>query len=141
MVPVNQPHSTTLPSAATATLTPATWTKLVLFTNNGESLNATVDHTSDDITALKSGIYEVKFNVAFHAGAAADINFAPHKDGALLQMRSTTTVGATSELHTVAGSGIVDFDADNQVLDLRVKSDTSTTVTVTDMNLSLIRRN
>jgi len=126
-------------SAATATLVAATWTKLTLFTANGESLNTTPDHTADTITVANAGKYLVAFNVTFQASAAAVVDFAPHWNAALTHVRASATVSATSILYTVGGSGIVDVTSGSTDFDLRVRADGAVTVTPTDMNL-IVRR-
>jgi len=125
-------------ATGTGALTPSTWTLLTLFAANGEAVNTTPDHTADDIDATNAGIYQILFSATFTTDGTAQVDFAPFVNASQTQIIGSVDC-VTTTVYNVAGSGFYDISTAGWDVDLRVRADAAVDVTVTDMNLSILR--
>jgi hypothetical protein len=131
---------------ATATTISAanTWYQVTVFDTNGQSNNATPDHTNDHITVATGadGKYLVTVSISFTGASSSDvIEFQVYKNNGATghsNLHCERKISAGGDIGSVGISGIIDLTAADTV-ELWVQNLTSTgNVTVKDATLSLV---
>lgn len=100
-----------------------TWYQLTAFANNGQSNNATPDHTNDHITINKAGKYLVSCHLCIKSPASNSYVFSIFKNNGTVQFANCqghrqTTVAAKPG--SVSVNGIIDL-AVNDTVEVWVK--------------------
>jgi hypothetical protein len=119
--------------------------QITAFAANGQSNNATPDHTNDHITIDKAGKYLVTISgsIASVAGAAALFGFGLWINNGATQYTNVHThrnlSGGGGDAGSISMSGICDFAA-NDTVELWVYNETNTqNIVVDDMTLSVVQ--
>jgi len=123
-------------NAGAATQSPviSTWTKLTQFTANGQSKNTTPAHGTDQIVADAGGLWEVRLDASFVAGAAALVELAVYLNGSPTTIFGQANNDGTNIQHVSAG-GLVPSVVAAQAFDARVRLDATTTIGLTEARL------
>ena len=120
-----------------------TFVQVAIFDTDGESLNTTPDHTSDDITIIIPGVYAIICTLDAQSNQSHDYHFGVFKDDTPIENISIsrqTTVA--NKIGAVAMSGFARLDAEDAI-NLRVErrdgGAPSQTITIEHVTLSLNR--
>ncbi len=119
--------------------------QITAFSANGESNNATPDHTNDHITITKAGKYLVTINISFSQTTAVAIEYDFHLyknngDTEFGEVGAHRNGGASNSVGNCGCTGIVDF-AVNDTVELWVErldgGGVSRTITIQQCSLTL----
>lgn len=120
--------------------------QVTTFDTNGESNNATPDHTNDHITVTKAGIYLC--NVSLHvksvgAGGADTIGYSVYKNNGATEFADLhgqrDLSGGGGDEGSISLSGIIDL-AVNDTIEVWIwNNDSTDDIVVDDINLSLVQ--
>ena len=120
-----------------------TFVQVAIFDTNGESLNTTPDHTSDDITIIIPGVYAIICTLDAQSNQSHDYHFGVFKDDTPIENISIsrqTTVA--NKIGAAAMSGFARLDAEDAI-NLRVErrdgGAPSQTITIEHVTLNLNR--
>jgi hypothetical protein len=94
--------------------------QITAFSVDGESNNATPDHTNDHITIVKSGMYLATLNVSFSQTTAVSIEYDFHikKNNGATDFPATSAhrnSGGASAVGNASATGIIDLTAGDTV--------------------------
>lgn len=103
---------------------------------SGPSNNMIVSHTSDSVTILVPGVYEVTFDACAYANLAGDVEFHLRKNGSEQPMFGTIVRNA--KVFTAAGFCHIASFVEGDVLEIYVKGP-NTTLKVQDAHLVVKR--
>lgn len=97
-----------------------TYYQITAFSANGESNNATPDHTNDHITVLYDGVYLVSLSVSFSQTTAVSIEYDFHvrKNNGAIDFPNTSMhrdTGGSQVVGVAATSGIIQLSANDTV--------------------------
>lgn len=105
--------------------------KVTGFAANGLSNNVTADAANDKLTIDDIGVYRVAFNVAFSGGNSVVYTFAPYWNGvAQTQIKTERKMGIGGDIGSCSAVGYIDVTVAGTDVDLRVISDSATTLTL-----------
>jgi hypothetical protein len=129
----------------TMSVSSAGYTQVLNFDTNGQSNQATPDHTNDHVTIDVAGIYLVTVSTAIRnsAGAAHVIDLLVHKNNgatAFNNLHAHRTLGAGTDAGSTSISGIVSLSA-TDTLELWIISDSGAArnIIVEDCTLSVLQ--
>lgn len=124
--------------AAVAQAVTAAPAKVTAFAADGVSNLTTPDNTSDSITILENGIYEVELSVTYTYGAAAVVQMHVLVDAAesvLGFKQETLNAGDVMTAHAHAPLALVA----SEVVTVYVEADADSNITISDISLSVRR--
>ena len=130
-------------NATADSIATATSTQLVRFDTNDPSNNCTPDHTSDDITIIKAGMYMVTMSVAFSGTGSVTWTGGVYKNNGATQLANLQThrkLGASGDVGSATVTGIADFAANDTVeIWFMQSSGVNKSITVKDCTLSVVQ--
>lgn len=128
----------------TVTLNNSTWTQITDFANNGQSFDATPDHTNDHITIGKAGKYLVtcSFICLTSSGGANTVELSLFKNNGateLTNIHAHRWLAGANDKGSISMSGIWDA-ANGDTLELWAKTSiASANIIFEDMNMSIVQ--
>jgi hypothetical protein len=126
-------------ASAAQTLSATSWTKLTAFTADGQSKNTTNSHSNDRVQVTNAGVYLVTLTANFTTGAATDVGIAVYWNGSATIAKTNRTTAATSDVASVAVSGLVNASSGSTNFEVYAHLGTGTTITIKDAVLSVVR--
>ena len=128
----------------TTTLTTQnTWYQFTHFATVGVNSGVTPSIATDDITLPTAGVYAVAFTCSFSGSASETYEISVFKNNGVTEIsniRIERVIGVGGDLGASAASGFIDAAANDTIeLWVRCTSGSSKTVTLRDVNLSVLR--
>ncbi len=120
----------TADSIATQALTAGVETKLTLWDANGPSQISTPDHTNDQITVVKAGIYEISAQFS-HTSSVDNVlfEFRFAVNGVSSVLRCERTIETNTDIGSASFIGPLQLEA-GDVVSVNIESDTDTNFTL-----------
>ena len=124
------------------TVATATSTQMLRFDTNGESNDATPDHTNDHITIGKAGKYLVTVSISFSGDPSVDWTFGLFKNNgatSFLNVHCNRKLGSGGDIGSASMSGICDFASSDTVeLWMQHGAGVNKDIIVQDCTLSIV---
>jgi hypothetical protein len=123
-----------------------TFVQITRFASSGESLNTTIDTTSNYIGVTYAGVYKIAYSVSFSGAPTVTFDLQAYhiipgvSTTAITESRIRRKLGAGGDVGNANGVALLDLAADDRV-DLRIASIgfASQSYTIVDSTLCLLR--